>query len=192
MLTKVNKVWNQSISLLWRICNLKSITHCQLTQPTIEVADAFIVKRKTILIIKAGSFLHGLTRELVKLSSILLLGFADPIQSEDYWVWPAFQSSKTAHRVYLYFLIYLISFRYKRTERVGVGEQAELDIVLFSNTIPKHVCVGLLLTRCQVLCSMRLQCVSKILTPCRMLKKSSLIAKITRWNNSFQNMYDML
>ena len=38
---------------------------------------------------------------------------------------------------------------------------------------------------------MRLQCVSKILTPCRMLKKSSLIAKINRWNNSFQNMYDM-
>ena len=37
-----------------------------------------------IFIIKAGSFLHGLTRELVKLGSILLLGFADPIQSEDY------------------------------------------------------------------------------------------------------------
>ena len=47
-------------------------------------------------------------------------------------------------------------------------------------------------TRCQILCSMRLQCVSKILTPRRMLKKSSLIAKINRWNNSFQNMYDML
>ena len=47
-------------------------------------------------------------------------------------------------------------------------------------------------TRCQILCSMRLQCVSKILTPCRMLKKSSLIAKINGWNNSFQNMYDML
>jgi len=25
-----------------------------------------------------------------------------------------------------------------------------------------------------------------------MLKKTSLIAKINRWNNSFQNMYDML
>ena len=47
-------------------------------------------------------------------------------------------------------------------------------------------------TRCQILCSMRLRCVSKILTPCRMLKKTSLIAKINRWNNSFQNMYDML
>ena len=43
-------------------------------------------------------------------------------------------------------------------------------------------------TRCQILCSMRLQCVSKILTPCRMLKKSLLVAKINRWNNSFQNM----
>ena len=47
-------------------------------------------------------------------------------------------------------------------------------------------------TRCQILCSMRLQSVSKILTPCRMLKKTSLIAKINRRNNSFQNMYDML
>ena len=64
--------------------------------------------------------------------------------------------------------------------------------MLFSNTIPKHVCVGLLLTRCQVLCSMRLQCVSKILTPRRMLKKTSLIAKINRWKNNFQNMYDMV
>ena len=27
-------------------------------------------------------------------------------------------------------------------------------------------------TRCQILCSMRLQCISKILTPCRMLKKT--------------------
>ena len=52
--------------------------------------------------------------------------------------------------------------------------------------------VDLVRTRCQILCSMRLQCVSKILTPCRMLKKSSLIAKINGWNNSFQNMYDML
>ena len=31
-------------------------------------------------------------------------------------------------------------------------------------------------TRCRILCSMRLQCVSKILTPRRMLKKTSLIA----------------
>ena len=43
--------------------------------------------------------------------------------------------------------------------------------------------------RCQILCSMRLQYVSKILTPCRMLKKSLTIAKINRWNNIFQNMY---
>ena len=35
-------------------------------------------------------------------------------------------------------------------------------------------------------------CVSKNLTPGRMLKKDLLIAKINRWNNSFQNMYDML
>ena len=59
-----------------------------------------------------------------------------------------------------------------------------------------YVCFVLIVcqctTRCQILCSMRLQCVSKILTPRRMLKKSSLIAKINRWNNSFQNMYDML
>ena len=47
-------------------------------------------------------------------------------------------------------------------------------------------------TRCQILCSMRLQCVSKILTPRWMLKKSLLVAKINPWNNSFQNMYDML
>ena len=47
-------------------------------------------------------------------------------------------------------------------------------------------------TRCQILCSMRLQCISKILTPCRMLKKSLVIAQINRWNNSFQNIYDML
>ena len=47
-------------------------------------------------------------------------------------------------------------------------------------------------TWCQILCSIRLKCVSKILTPCRMLKKCLLIAKINRWNNSFQNMYDML
>ena len=45
------------------------------------------------------------------------------------------------------------------------------------------------MTRCQILW---LQCVSKILTPRKMLKKSSLIAKINRWNNSFQNMYDMV
>ena len=47
-------------------------------------------------------------------------------------------------------------------------------------------------TWCQILFSIRLKCVSKILTPCRMLKKCLLIAKIIRWNNSFQNMYDML
>ena len=47
-------------------------------------------------------------------------------------------------------------------------------------------------TRCQILCSMQLQCISKILTPCRMLKKSLVIAQINRWNNSLQNMYDML
>ena len=47
-------------------------------------------------------------------------------------------------------------------------------------------------TWCQILCTMRLQCVSKILTPRRMLQKTSLIAKINLWNNSFQNMYDML
>ena len=49
-----------------------------------------------------------------------------------------------------------------------------------------------IMTRCQILCSMRLQCVCKILTPRRMLKKSSLVAKINGWNNSFQNRYVML
>ena len=46
-------------------------------------------------------------------------------------------------------------------------------------------------TWCQILCTMRLQCVSKILTPRRMLQKTLLIAKINLWTNSFQNMYDM-
>ena len=45
-------------------------------------------------------------------------------------------------------------------------------------------------TWCQILCSMQLQC--KNLTPRRMLKKCLLIAQINHWNNSFQNMYDML
>ena len=35
-------------------------------------------------------------------------------------------------------------------------------------------------------------CVSTNLTPRRMLKKSLLIARINRWNSSFQNMYDVL
>ena len=39
---------------------------------------------------------------------------------------------------------------------------------------------------------MWLQRVSKILTPCRMLQKTWLIAKINLWTNSFQNMCDML
>ena len=43
-------------------------------------------------------------------------------------------------------------------------------------------------TRCQILCTMRLQCVSKILTPRRMLQKTWLIAEINLWTNSFQNL----
>ena len=35
-------------------------------------------------------------------------------------------------------------------------------------------------------------CVSKNLTPGRMLENSFFIAQIIRWNNSFQNIYDML
>ena len=66
-----------------RICNLKSITHCRLTQLTIELSDTFIMKTNNFAN-KGRIFLHGLKRELVKLGSILLLGFADPIQSEDY------------------------------------------------------------------------------------------------------------
>ena len=47
-------------------------------------------------------------------------------------------------------------------------------------------------TWCQILCTMRLQCVSKILTPRRMFQKTWMIAKINLWTNIFQNMYDML
>ena len=47
-------------------------------------------------------------------------------------------------------------------------------------------------TWCQIVCTMRFQCVSKILTPRGMLQKTWLIAKINLWTNSFQNMYDML
>ena len=53
-------------------------------------------------------------------------------------------------------------------------------------TINCSIAKALFKTRCQILCSMPLQCVSKILTP-RMLKKSSLMAKINHWNNSFQS-----
>ena len=35
-------------------------------------------------------------------------------------------------------------------------------------------------------------CISKNVTPLRMLKKCSLIAKNNRWNNRFQNIYDTL
>ena len=51
-----------------------------------------------------------------------------------------------------------------------------------------HYSKKTLMTRCQILCTMRLQCVSKILTPRRMLQKTWLIAQINLWNNSFQNM----
>ena len=49
-----------------------------------------------------------------------------------------------------------------------------------------------IMTWCQILFTMRLQYVSKILTLRRMLQKTWLIAKINLWTNSFQNMYDML
>ena len=47
-------------------------------------------------------------------------------------------------------------------------------------------------TRCQILCSMRLQCISKILTPCRMLKMSLVIAQINRRNLAWNTLYPPL
>ena len=41
------------------------------------------------------------------------------------------------------------------------------------------------MTWCQILCTKQLQCVSKILTPRRMLQKTWLIAKINLWNKRF-------
>ena len=65
-------------------------------------------------------------------------------------------------------------------------------ITVYKKVKDRHNEIQFVTTWCQILCSMRLQCVSKILTPLRMLQKTSLIAKINLWNNSFQNMYDML
>ena len=48
------------------------------------------------------------------------------------------------------------------------------------------------MTQCKIEFTYASHCVSKNLTPRRMLKTSFLIAQISRWNNSFQNMYDML
>ena len=47
-------------------------------------------------------------------------------------------------------------------------------------------------TQCKIEFTYAPHCVCKTVTPRRMLKKCFLIAKIKRWNNSFQNMYDML
>ena len=45
--------------------------------------------------------------------------------------------------------------------------------------------------QCKIELTYTSHCVSKNLTPRRMLKKCFLIAKINHWNNSFRNMYDM-
>ena len=58
--------------------------------------------------------------------------------------------------------------------------------------VDQFLAVDVVKTRGQILCSIRLKCVSKNLMPRRMLKNSFLIAQIIPWNNSFQNMYDML
>ena len=52
----------------------------------------------------------------------------------------------------------------------------------------------LLMTQCNIEFTYASHCISKNVTPCRMLKKCliSKIAKINRWNNSFQNMYELL
>ena len=47
-------------------------------------------------------------------------------------------------------------------------------------------------TQCKIEFTYASHCVSKNVTPRRMLKKCFLIAKINRWNNSFQNMFDIL
>ena len=47
------------------------------------------------------------------------------------------------------------------------------------------------MTQCKIEFTYASHCVSKNLTPRRMLKTSFLIAQIMGWNNSFQNMYDM-
>ena len=65
-------------------------------------------------------------------------------------------------------------------------------ITVYKKVKDRHNEIQFVTTWCQILCSMRLQCVSKILTPLRLLQKTSLIAKINLWNNSFQNMYDVL
>ena len=51
-------------------------------------------------------------------------------------------------------------------------------------------CLGRSVRLCLHICVSH--CVSKNLTPRWMLKRSFLIATIKRWNNSFQDMYDML
>ena len=48
------------------------------------------------------------------------------------------------------------------------------------------------MTQCKIEFSCASHCVSKNLTPRRMLKNSFLIAQIIRLNKSFQNIYDML
>ena len=47
-------------------------------------------------------------------------------------------------------------------------------------------------TQCKIEFTYASHSVSKNLTLRRMLKNSFLIAQIIRWNNSFQNMYDMI
>ena len=75
---------------------------------------------------------------------------------------------------------------------------SEQSLIYHEEKLPNNVnyvriCMtGYNRTWCQILCTMRLQCVSKILTPPMMLQKTCLIAKINLWTNSFQNMYDML
>ena len=85
----------------------------------------------------------------------------------------------------------------QRTNQPRSGSSEKLDVDRYYMKAQYHSynignTQGDIKTWCHILCSMRLQCVSKILTPRRMLKKCLLKAKINRWNNSFQNMYDML
>ena len=50
----------------------------------------------------------------------------------------------------------------------------------------------IIMTHCKIEFTYAPHCVSKNLTPRRMLKTSFLTAQIIGWNNSFRNMFDML
>ena len=74
----------------------------------------------------------------------------------------------------------------KILSKFEVPLRQKLLTVLTLPTLLKTQC------KCKIEFTYASHCVGKNLTPSRMLKKYFLIAQIVRWNNSFQNMYDML